>query len=222
MKSWQKMCWEAQSVEVQRFLEETSVLRILTPGLCDEILEISSSKEMIAFIAQNDMFITDLGGDEYRYHPIFRTFLYQQLTPERRKALHIRAATNYAHSHELNAAIYHYLQAEDYYSAAELLNRFGGKLHAMGHLETLANYLDHLSPRDIRTVSRVDILSGRPGATAQPFSGGNRMVSTGANPLAGTREYRGGSAERCGGRRESIWIPSIPAKQRNFCSRLCA
>ncbi len=49
------------------------------------------------------------------------------------------------HGHP-NQAIYHFLRGEDYFRAAELLDSYSGQLQAMGHLDTLALYLDSLSP----------------------------------------------------------------------------
>lgn len=141
---------KGQQTEMQRFLCETAVLRTMTPNLCDWLLEIETSEEKLNQLVENDLFVDNLGRGEYRYHPIFQQFLYQQLDQVRKTKLHLHAAAYFSDQGEPNFAIYHYLKAEDLFSAAELLNNFGGQLHAMGHLDTLANYLEHLSPEALR------------------------------------------------------------------------
>ncbi len=137
---------EGQSPEMQVFMRDSSVLRSMTPDACNWLHECQDSVEKLATLQNNDLFVVELGQGELRYHPIFQQFLYQQLSDERCTTLHKRAAAYYQNCQAPNSAIYHYIQAEDYFSAAELLNSYGGQLHAMGHLDTLANYLDHLSP----------------------------------------------------------------------------
>ena len=137
---------EGQTVEMQTFMRSSAVLRTMIPASCDWLLDSVDSKEKLAFLQNNDLFVASLGEHELRYHPIFQQFLYQQLDSEERAALHRRAAEYYQEHEEPNSAIYHFLSADDYFSAAKLLNTYGGQLHAMGHLDTLANYLGHLSP----------------------------------------------------------------------------
>lgn len=137
---------EGQSPEIQTFMRESSVLRTMGVEACNWLLEIEDSQDRLDYLLQNDLFVSELGHSEFRYHPIFQQFLYQQLSSLRRGALHERAAVFYQENRQPNAAIYHFIQAEDYFSAAKLLNSYGGQLHAMGHLDTLANYLDLLSP----------------------------------------------------------------------------
>jgi len=122
------------------------VLRTMAPESCNALLEAQDSIEKLAYLTENDLFVVELGDHELRYHPIFQQFLYEQLTPEQRKKLNQRAARYYQDAHQPNSAIYHFIQAEDYFGAAELLNHYGDQLHATGHLDTLANYLDRLSP----------------------------------------------------------------------------
>jgi DNA-binding SARP family transcriptional activator len=137
---------EGQSAEMQTFMRRSSVLRTLTPASCDWLMEIDDSLEMMTYLLNNDLFVASLSEDELRYHPIFQQFLYQQLSSEERAELHKRAAVYYQQQNQPNSAIYHFLSADDYFNAAKLLNTYGGQLHAMGHLDTLANYLDLLSP----------------------------------------------------------------------------
>lgn len=137
---------EGQSSEMQHFLQASSVLRTMIPESCNWLLQEEDSLEKLAYLKNNDLFVVELGDHELRYHPIFQQFLNQQLSLEQSRELNSRAARYYQQHRQPNSAIYHYLKAEDYFGAAELLNSYGDQLHATGHLDTLANYLDHLSP----------------------------------------------------------------------------
>ena len=142
---------EGQTQEMQSFMCATSVLRTMSSGVCNWLLSIDDSGDKLACLTQNDLFVSHLKQDELLYHPIFQQFLYRQISDERREELHKHAALFYLKNQDPNSAIYHYLRAEDYFSAAEVLDSYGGTLHAMGHLDTLANYLDHLSPEALRS-----------------------------------------------------------------------
>jgi len=137
---------EGQPDQVQVFMRDSSILKLLEPEACNWLLDISDSELHLEYLQSNDLFVNELEPLRLRYHPIFQQFLIHQLDPERRIDLHRRAAAYYQQSDQPNMAIYHFISAEDYFSAAELLNSYGGHLHAMGHLDTLANYLDLLSP----------------------------------------------------------------------------
>ena len=137
---------EGQSTQMQWFMQCSSVLRTMDPESCNWLLQAKDSVNKLSYLKNNDLFVVELGDHELRYHPIFQQFLYQQLSPQQRQELNQRAALYYQQNQQPNSAIYHYITAEDYFGAAELLNSYGDQLHATGHLDTLANYLDHLSP----------------------------------------------------------------------------
>ena len=137
---------EGQPQEIRTFMRAASVLRTMEPEVCNWLVSVRDGIEKLAYLEQNDLFVSSLNHQEFRFHPIFQQFLYRQLAPEQRVDLHKHAAEYYRRQKDPNSAIYHYLRAEDYFSAAALLDTYGSALHAMGHLDTLANYLDHLSP----------------------------------------------------------------------------
>ncbi|MBN2043958.1 MAG: hypothetical protein JW757_02960 [Anaerolineales bacterium] len=137
---------EDQSAEMKDFMRKTSVLRSLTTDVCNWLLGIENSNEYLKILQNNDLFISQLGGGDLRYHPLFQQFLNQLLLPAEKENLHLRAAEYYRSQDRINSAIYHYLRAEDFFNAADLLDSYSGELQALGHLDTLANYLDSLSP----------------------------------------------------------------------------
>jgi ATP/maltotriose-dependent transcriptional regulator MalT/DNA-binding SARP family transcriptional activator len=132
--------------DIKDFMLATSVLRIMTPDICDALLESDGSETVFQYLRNQNLFIVDLEPKGLRYHPIFKQFLYQQLSDSEKMNWHSRAAKCYGTIHNWDIAIFHLLQAKDYVHAAELLNNYGGQLQEMGRLDTLANYLDDLSP----------------------------------------------------------------------------
>ena len=51
-----------QPAEIRRFLQDSSVLRQLNPDLCDELLGIRNSRDLIEWIEQRNLFLTRLEG----------------------------------------------------------------------------------------------------------------------------------------------------------------
>jgi LuxR family maltose regulon positive regulatory protein len=135
-----------QPAEIQEFLKTTSVLRVMTPEICDHLNEGHESSPHLELLRNQDLFVVDLAENGLRYHPIFQQFLYQQLADAERDALHKKAAVYYQKRNETDAAIFHLCQARDQSEVAALLDTYGGQLKEMGRLDTLAGYLDQLSP----------------------------------------------------------------------------
>ena len=62
-------------VEAQRFVTESSVLPLIDPDLCDQVLERGDSADQIAELLGRNLFVVPLDGGTYRYHHLFRDFL---------------------------------------------------------------------------------------------------------------------------------------------------
>ncbi|MFQ5904256.1 MAG: hypothetical protein ACE5JO_11250 [Candidatus Binatia bacterium] len=69
--------FDQQTEEVKDFLTASSVLGQLWPELCDNLLEINNSLEILSFLEQQNLFVERLEGAGYRYrfHPSFQAFL---------------------------------------------------------------------------------------------------------------------------------------------------
>ncbi|MEJ2488107.1 MAG: hypothetical protein P8Y68_20505, partial [Anaerolineales bacterium] len=86
---------EGQPPEMQAFMMDTSVLRTMDPNACDWLMSTNDSTEKLAYLEQNDLFVSHLGERELRYHPIFQQFLYRQLDSARRAELYLHAGNYY-------------------------------------------------------------------------------------------------------------------------------
>ncbi len=148
--------FDGQPADVQAFLRVSATLREMTPEACDAIRsekpgEVTDSAAMLAYLRRQDLFVVDPGDGHpadgrLRYHHIFHRFLQDQATPQERHRWHLRAAAHFQARGELDAAVYHLLQAPDLPAAALLLDSYGAELIAAGRLEPLAAALDALPP----------------------------------------------------------------------------
>ncbi len=133
---------------IQDFLLHTSVLRQLDPAACDCLLGWQQSRALLERLDAEEFFVVRL-GDAYRYHHLFHDFLKQQLLAlgvEPARALHRQAAGFYLQKGDLEEAIYHFLEAAEYETAAEAIVRASEAMLRSGRLDTMSEWLTALPP----------------------------------------------------------------------------
>jgi len=136
---------ENQSEEIKEFLLKTAVLKYLRIDICNQLLDINNSKEIIEKIVDKKLFIYYLGNNQYRYHNLFHEFLREQGKKKYDyKKLHKKAAEICENTGEKGFAIYHSLGAEDYNKSAKLILSSAEKLLELGRLDTLQDALNEL------------------------------------------------------------------------------
>lgn len=131
-----------QDEPTRRFLLETSVLRRLTPALCDAVTRRRDGRRMLDRLATRGLFLSTLDGERrwYRYHPLFARFLQTQLdrrTPRRLRPLHRAAARWYARHDLPLEAVHHALAAGDADLAATLMDRAAKSMNRQGLFATV-------------------------------------------------------------------------------------
>jgi len=150
-----------QAPAVQRFLLSTSILDEMSPLLCDELLGISDSREILKLLEDRNLFLIRLEREEerwYRYHHLFREFLLTKLReedPRRFADLHLRAARVLQRSGAVEQAIQHYLTVADYQSAIQATLEIAAEMYDAGKLETLARWIDALPPEMVQAWPRL-------------------------------------------------------------------
>ncbi len=138
-----------QSIEVQRFLLDSSVLDQLSPAFCDELLDHHSSGDILRTLEQKNLFIIRLEEQEtwFRYHHLFQEFLrarLDELDPARAVELHLRAAALFEARQMWDQAIGHYQRAHAYDQAARVIEQIAKSTFDAGHWTTLAGWIDAL------------------------------------------------------------------------------
>ncbi|HEU4322591.1 MAG TPA: tetratricopeptide repeat protein [Roseiflexaceae bacterium] len=110
------------ALDLQRFLEETSVLDALSPQSCDQLREQHDSRFFLDEIRRRGLFITQRSG-WLSYHSLFRDFLRAQLArdPQRERRLLQRAGDIYRAEEQIERALECYLAARQPEQALDLL-----------------------------------------------------------------------------------------------------
>jgi LuxR family maltose regulon positive regulatory protein len=142
-----------------RFLLQTSVLDRMNAELCQRLSGEPASQQMLESLERAHLFLVPLDEERrwYRFHMLFREVLLARLQarePEQVAHLHREAALWYAARGLLHEAIPHALEAGDFASAADLLERWILPQHWRNEYHLLRRWAEHLPE---------EVLHARPG-----------------------------------------------------------
>jgi LuxR family maltose regulon positive regulatory protein len=122
------------------FLTRTAVLEELSGPLCDAVLGVSGSEQVLASLAGSDLLVSvDHGNRRYRYHQLLRELLAAELErrePELVPELHRRAAAWYETEGLLELAVEHGQAAGDTDRVTRLVAALAFPAYADGRVET--------------------------------------------------------------------------------------
>lgn len=138
--------------EVQSLLLNLSLLDSLPLDVCSHLFPEMRCAAMLPELVQKNVFLTVAGDDfsteEYRLHPLFRDFLQRRLRSEVGRsevaAQRNRIADYFYENHQLEKAIYHLLEAENFEKAAQVVASKGGEWIAGGAFITLGLLTDKI------------------------------------------------------------------------------
>jgi LuxR family maltose regulon positive regulatory protein len=141
---------EQQPTDVQRFLMASSVLQRMNPSLCNELLGTDNAREMLALLEDKNLFVSRLatdGEDWFRYHQLFQEFLRAKLREDgdRYAALHLKAGHMFESRENWDEAIRHYLDAEAYDEAQQLVEEVVTWAFSSGRWSSLLFWIDSLN-----------------------------------------------------------------------------
>lgn len=136
-----------QPEEIQTFLCQTSILDRFSASLCNDVLEISNSKEILQALDRANLFLIPLDYEHtwYRFHHLFAEFLRQRLgerEPEDVSKLHRRSSEWLENNGFINEAINHSLAGEDFERAAQLVESVGTAMMMRSEFDQLSSWLD--------------------------------------------------------------------------------
>jgi LuxR family transcriptional regulator, maltose regulon positive regulatory protein len=144
--------FDRQPPDVRAFLLETSILSELTPELCYAVTGRANAQALLEEIYRRHLFLAAVDardpntGVSYRYHALFAQFLRQQLRrahPQSIAMLHERAAR--ADPHPAHA-IDHFLAAERWDDAAQIIERVAEASFSQGLLHRMQGWIAQLPP----------------------------------------------------------------------------
>mgnify|MGYP000402314046 CR=1 FL=1 len=141
-----------QPDEVRDFLCQTSILDQLTAPLCRAVTGKDNSAALLRQLEQANLFLAPLDqqGEWYRYHRLFADFLRTELDPQRRAALHLKAAHWYEANHLLSNAVEHALASGDIGKSTRLIAEVGNWALSKCMIVTVLGWLDTLPDEIVR------------------------------------------------------------------------
>ncbi len=144
---------DRQNAEVRAFLLQTSMLDRLSGPLCSAVTQNPDGAAMLARLMQAQLFITplDAGMMWFRYHHLFAAVLRERFQREDAtayRACHQRAAQWFHQATMLSEAIHHFIAAQAYDDAAQLIAEEGDRLILRGETLGLVAWVRAL-PREV-------------------------------------------------------------------------
>ena len=142
-----------QPEDIQRFLIATSIFTRFSSELCNTVLEIQNSQEILEYLEQENLFVIPLDNKRkwYRYHHLFSELLHSRLealSPEEIPEYY-RSASHWFDQHQFPVeAVDYALAAQDFVLAAELLEPKVVTMLSKGGRELVIRLLQSI-PKDI-------------------------------------------------------------------------
>lgn len=142
-----------QSLMVQQFLMQTSILEVLSPKLCDYVLGMTGSHSMLEQLADQQLFLQRINEHHYRYHALFKSFLESRMKkeqPHEFERLHQKAARYHEQHGEMETALTHLEVTGDHGRLSQLLQEYGQEMLRSGKLQSLYDRLLAIPQNDKR------------------------------------------------------------------------
>ncbi|MDO6822734.1 LuxR C-terminal-related transcriptional regulator [Marinobacter sp. 1_MG-2023] len=152
-----------QSDGIKNFLLRTSILRHLTPSLCDALVPGCDSGAMLRHLDTRSAFLAPIEHEQltYRYHSLFAEFLRAELHaqyPEDVTALHLAASNWYENSGRVVPAIDHAIEGRAFGRAMVLLEAHAGRLLSQGRMKLLARWLGDLPMEQLKEYELLEMI----------------------------------------------------------------
>jgi LuxR family maltose regulon positive regulatory protein len=135
--------------DLHDFLLRTSILNRLEPSLCNYVLQIENSQEMLESVDKQRLFIIPLDDKRewFRYHHLFREMLFARLarrSPEIAAGLYKRASDWHTSHEMMEDAVDYALDGKDYLRAAFLIKEIGLRILSHGGWNQLLNWYERI------------------------------------------------------------------------------
>ncbi|MDX1688458.1 MAG: LuxR C-terminal-related transcriptional regulator, partial [Candidatus Promineifilaceae bacterium] len=158
---------QRQPESLQAFLRETSILRELTPALCEAVTGRADAGGLLDEAVRRNLFLSAVGPFEsavspvYRYHDLFARFLRHRLA-QREDEAHVRELHRRAAVAETTPGrvVRHYLAAEAWDAAGEAVADYGRQMLAEGQSARVAGWLSAFPEDFLRQRPWLNYLKG--------------------------------------------------------------
>ncbi|MGE5605035.1 MAG: BTAD domain-containing putative transcriptional regulator [Bacteroidota bacterium] len=143
--------FERQPESVRSFLLATSVLKEISPGFCDQLLERNDSRQILEYLEKQQLLVPlDNEESKFCYHQLFQSFLLDRLGSGRQPIL-LKAANLLRQANQLDQAIEYLIQAGSGESEAlaEMIREVSGLELQRLRWHTVSRWLNSLGPETI-------------------------------------------------------------------------
>lgn len=149
------------SEEIQVFLMKTSILGVMTVGVCNAVTERNDSKDILEYILRQNLFITKIKEKDtvYRYHCLFRDYLEQYLGNEKQELCQ-KAANYYQDSGYSEQAIEFYLRSRRFQEAIHVIEKIAIGMIKSGRWQMAERWMPLFSANDIKGSAYIMLLLG--------------------------------------------------------------
>ena len=140
---------ERQPAETQHFLLGSALLREMSPPLCDALLEIDGSAQILRHLSEENLFTfpLDAQGTWYQYHQLFREFLvakFERDDPSGYRNLCLKQAEIMVYQSQWPRAIESYLSGQAFEKAADVIEIILQDTYHAGNWGLLIKWVDAL------------------------------------------------------------------------------
>lgn len=132
--------------DIQTFLINTSVLNILSTDLCNAVMNMTTSKSILDYLVQENVFVIMLSGkgNVYRYHSIFKDYLSNQINKNSEQAILKKAAIFCLNKGDFEQAIEYAIACNDMELMQAAFEETGMPLIHSVKVLSLSNWIDIL------------------------------------------------------------------------------
>lgn len=151
-----------QTERVQHFLLASAILNQMDADVCNAIMGIDDSAEMLQLLHEKGLFITNADHVHYRYQRLFQDFLLNYASQHDIPiiALHQKSTRYYISIHHYEEAVYHCFSSGDFDEAATLIELTGKAMLESGRLRTLTRWIEKLHEKQLEAHPAINLLMG--------------------------------------------------------------
>ena len=151
-----------QPENLRTFLLATSILRRMTPALCNAVLGTEDAADSLETLARSNAFVVPIDdrGEWYRYHHLFRDLLRTELKRRHPELLpvYLKRAADWSEQHGSPEEAFAYAHASgDLDQAGRIALGHWDELTASGRIETLRLWLKRCTDQELESDAQLSI-----------------------------------------------------------------